>query len=343
MLLPTLLFELLLHINNNLFEKILLDNSDFTEWSAAAPVPNIWPGTIIMGSSYAKEGIDPAIIEKQLKAGGINTQIGSIAINADSTSTDFLTLKRILKTCKKCPNTIVYEVTDVSLRDHETVKWIDFTKDKILKLYWPDPQIDSLLHTAASEDDYFRDYLPALEQQKIFRLTFTKGRFINMAFNKLYSFITHGQDQYEPIYSDFTNIDHGAGYFSYGKTLTPNVIKESLDQYKDYLQNYNVGGVTKLFLINFLELAGKNKIKVYLVLTPKAKIYLDTFAAEQKLFNYEVASIVKTEKLPLIDATKFNYEDKSIFTNTNHLNTKGSKLFSVYLGNQLAKIWDKSK
>ena len=325
--LPTLVFEGILQSNAGLFEKILLINSDFLEWSAAASKMNVWPDTIIMGTSLAKEGIDPRIIQSQLSKKGIHSTVGSIAINADSTSTDYLTLKRILKTCTRCPKTIIYQITDVSLRDHETKIWKDFTYEKILKLYYPDPQTDALLATAANDDSYFRGYLASLRMLKSFRTYFTKGRIVDMLLN---------ENSYEPLYSD-TNWYNG--FYSYNKTLTKKNEKESIDQYREYLENYHTGGVTLLFLQNFLSLAKKNNIKVYIIIMPVTQIYLDTFARDEKLYRKEVFSVQKNYNLPLIDDMYYNTKDYLLYTNTNHLNKKGAKLFSNYLGIQLANVW----
>jgi hypothetical protein len=342
-LIPTLLAELYLSYNTKLFRTILLDNSHLILWSQAAPVLNHWPETIIMGSSIAKQGIDPVYVEKGLKR---KNSIGSITVNADSTSMDYLTLKRILETCITCPKRIIYQLTETSLRKHETKYWEQFTLTNIQELYYPDSEIDQHLATAAKMDHTFSEYYKQMNLEKRFHLYATRGELPMFLFG---SVLTRAYPKYtanyHPLFDDRDStvygIDNsrGIGYSPSDRVLTPQIQTSSIAMYHSYLENYEVGGVTEYFFQEFVSLAKKKNIKLYFVLTPESTVFLSTFHKERAIFTAEVTKIAHTYDVPLIDNSHYLSDKTIFFGDTNHLNRQGAKLYSKKLGEELSEIW----
>lgn len=340
LLLPTLLLELFLQTNNASYRKIILYNSDFSEWQQAAPRMNSWKETIIMGSSIAKQDIDPEVIQKQLEKRGIKTQVGNIANNASSTTNDYLTLKRILATCRECPKRIIYQPTDVSLKNHEISIWKDTTLRRILKLYFPDQEFEALLKIASKSDPYFKEYLLDFKIYRIFRIPFTKGRLVSIATNEIYKkFGFTSQDNYQPNYSDHHLVNDGNGFYAYPKKMDKQMKMASLKHEKDVLANYATGNPTELFFLSFLDLAKKHHIKIYFVLTPENKLHLQTFVKEEKIFTTLVTKTATHYKIPVINDQNFMSESDELFYDLKHLNAKGANIYSRYLGAELAKVW----
>lgn len=334
--LPVLLFEVFLHLDNDFYKKILMYNYDFSEWKEAAPKMNYWKDTIIMGSSVAKQSIDPAIIEQQFKTNDVQLTVGTIAVNADSTLHDYLTLKRILATCDKCPTRIIYQVTDMSLKNSEIKVMKENSLRRMLKLYIPDNDFESILKESSNLDPYFKEYYNDLQIYKMVRIPFTKGRIIGFMVNNLLKSVGLIKDDiYEPNYADPGLINDGNGFYSYSNILDENAKKSSLKFKTDALNNYEIGGATELFFIKFIELAKERNIKLYLVLTPEYKLHQSVFSIQEKKLTNFIRNVSLKYNLPFIDDRSFNDLNVNYFYDLTHLNVSGAPVFSKYLAKQL--------
>lgn len=322
--LPILLTELFLHLDVNFYKKILLHNSIYTEWKQAAPRMNYWPEILVFGTSVGRQSINPDALEKGLRNNGYVTSVGNVAINASSTSNDYLTLERILATCKKCPKVILYQVTDLSLKKKEIWLWEHSTLQRILLLYFPNDRIDTLLENAARMDSFYKQYLTTLNIEKTIRTTFTGGRFIGYVFFNSF---------YEPTFQD-----KDKEIYSYESVIDESVRKRSLSYARDELHNYEIGGAPYLFFDHFVNLAEDNGIEVIFVLPPQNHTYLEIFNKEHEVFKNFLISYAAEKDIAIIDHSRYLSWDDMYFHDLTHLNTKGSKLYSEYLGKNFHEL-----
>jgi len=333
--LPLIFLEIFFHINSNFFKQILLFNSNFTEWKIPAPRMNYWPETIILGNSIALQGINPNILQNELNTEGLNTEVGNVAVNAGTTSIDYFTLKRILSSCKKCPKRIILQISDENLKKDSIPSLADSTLRRLLKLYYPDNQIDESLVSAANIDPYYKQYLLTIKLETSFRTQFTANRLIDFFVNKLSQFLKiTNYDLYEPTYQDSDFI-----HFSYTSAMDTKSKQSSFIYDKDKLVNYSIGGESELFYDRFIKLAKQKGIKIYLVLPPQNKFYSDAFSKDEKLFVKFLSSSSKENNITLIDDMNYNSTNNSLFYDLTHLNEKGASVFTKYLGLQLKNYW----
>lgn len=335
LLLPLLLMEIYLRVDSNIYREILLTNSGFVEWEQAAPKINYWPDILVMGSSIARQSINPQEFQKNLKSNGSQLTVGNIAINASATSNDYLTLERILATCIKCPKKIIYQVTDISLKSKEVFRWKNTSLERILLLYFPNIRIDSVLKRAADNDTFYKQYMITLEIEKLFRTSFTGGRLISLInIGILDAVNTTNKDIYLPKY-----IDNDVEEFSFKNTLSGATIKKSLGFANDEIPNFKVGGATFIFYEEFLKLANENKIEVILLITPQHEIYQKTFFKDLHVFGNTIIESAEKHNLVLLDHRNYRANDNMFFYDLTHLNTEGAKHYSKYLSNKFVGLY----
>ncbi|MDO8269250.1 MAG: D-alanyl-lipoteichoic acid biosynthesis protein DltD, partial [Candidatus Levybacteria bacterium] len=330
--LPIVGLELLLHINADFFSQILLGNSYINYWKQAAPRINYWPDALIIGSSVARQDLNMSILQNEINKQDLSISIGNISHNASSMSHEYLTLKRILKTCKKCPKTIIFQITDIAVKKNEIWLWKESTLGGIQNLYFPDNEIDSALLEASLLDPYYKQYLESLRLELLLRLPFTKGRILSFVENKIYKLLNLTQeDNYEPEFIDAQE------QYAYPEYMDEKKKRISMSYGRDELSNYQVGGVTQLFFHKFLNLAKKNNIKVILVVMPQHKDYVEAFDEHQTIFMDFVNKTAKKYNLTLLDHREYNNTNDLIFFDLTHLNIKGASIYSKYIGLQLAR------
>lgn len=328
LLIPTILGELILH--NQTIHKKIIKESYPVEWTQGFISPTKWPQIIIMGSSLARGSINPKLLTKNLSQPGTTGNAGSIAIPSDSLSNDYFTLYRILYTCTTCPKKIVLVVTDISLKSHEMTGWVDFSKARIKQNYIDDQSSKRILEVASRLDPGYKKISEEIQREKIFRLRFMSRNIITASQRKLYSYISHGISSSKGLVKTQIETDIGYGYFPYDIKVT-NYPTNSINNYREYLGKYEVGGSGGFFLSSFLDLAKKHDVQIYLVLPPLTDYYQNAF--KKYLLEYEnfVIKTGREKNVPVINAMKLMSEKHELFSDSNHLNKYGADIFTPYL------------
>lgn len=331
-LLPLILFEALLY-NNKVFWYVIR-NTYPTEWSAGFIKPNYWPHTIIMGSSLVRGAIDDDLLEKELSKKGMPVEIGNISMPSNIPSHDYFHLERILKTCKQCPKRILLGVFDVAMKAQEQKGVV--TKARIYQNYLYTYDNDKVLDQAAAIDPTYKDYQKSLNKSKIIRTYFLRDKIVFLLKSTLYSVITNQSIHKETIVKTQNTADPGYGYWPYDQKLSEQNPQNSLNNYREYLGNYTIGGSGGYFLDQVVRLAKRNNIEVVIILTPLTQLYQETFAKEVQMFETYMVNYGQANGVRVINAIDFLPYDYSKYTDTNHLNKYGAQDFTKYLAEILA-------
>lgn len=330
LLMPIVLFEIFLRIRTDLFKKVLLSNATFSEWKQAAPKMDEWPDVLVMGSSIAREDIDASLFGKSLNHEGVKGTAGNIANNGQAVVHDYLTVKRIFETCRKCPKVIVYQVTNIAFKKEQIWLWKASTLGRILKLYYPDDSIDKLLSIASQSDPLYRQYTATVRFETFFRTYFASQRLIS-TFKALITKAIGMGIMYEPTYSDE---NPPAAYISSIDEKSRNI---ALSYARDELDKYSLGGVPELFFREYVAELKRRNVKLILLLAPQNKTFSDKFAKEDALFSGWVGQFGKDNRLPVIDTRGYISSDDSSYFDLTHLNLKGSIKYSEYLGQEIGR------
>lgn len=334
LLIPTILGELILH--NETIYKTIIKQSYPTEWTQGFISPTKWPQIIIMGSSLARGSINPELLTNSVAQPGSTGNAGSIAIPSDSLSNDYFTLYRILYTCTTCPKKIVLVVTDISLKSREMTGWVDFSKARIKQNYIDDQNSKRILENASTLDPAYKKISEEIQREKIFRLRFMTRNIVTASQRKLYSYISHDISSSKGLVITQIETDIGYGYFPYDSRVT-DYPTNSINNYREYLGKYEVGGSGGFFLDNFLGLAKKHDIQVYLVLPPLTDYYQHAFKNYLKEYENFVIKTGREKNVPVINAMRLMSEKHELFSDSNHLNKYGADIFTPYLGKILTQ------
>ncbi len=332
LLVPFALVETVLRVNM-IYKNVSLLNYSIRGFQQASSDGLNWPDVLIMGSSVARQDVDPQIIQSRLK----NKTVGSLALVADSISADYYTLARILATCKECPSEIIYVPTDTALKNHETNSWKDITDKRILNLYFENDKNYSLLVDAAEFDPNYAVYLQELRAEKVSRTYFVRKQLLSVLELFPYSLIFTKGNISEAFVKTKKNYDGEYGFYSFPNIMDRKTQAESLSSYKGYLANYAVGGATGLYFNNFLKLATDKKIKIYIAFAPLTEIYRKTFTKEFEIYKNYVDQVSKDHDISEIDDSSYISDNKHFF-DVNHLNKSGSIVYSNHLGEELSGL-----
>ena len=334
--LPLLIVELSLR-NPAVFLKLLSFTSP-TEWSKGYIKVNYWPEILVMGSSLTRSSIDPDLLEEVVGKKGFRYQVGDISVPSDSLANDFFTLNRIFATCVKCPEKIILGLTDIALKEHELAGWQPITKARIKQNYIFDT--DDLLSQAAILDPSYAEHKREIDREKFSRLYFYRRDINRMMKNVLF---ISPQNQTGAIVKTQTTGDPGYGFWAYEQKLSEADPKDSIRNYREYLGNYSIGGSGDFFLRKIIQMSKQRNVELILVSTPLSDIYQTNFVDEVTEYKSYAIKISADHQLRYVNGVDLFPAKHELYSDTNHLNMYGAKLFTKYLGETLISFWTGQK